>query len=74
MITETAMALRASKNRDIIMSIASLFDVSLENATDIFYNSETSQLIEEGVADLHCRSSKYLATLVWEEHMEKSSI
>ncbi len=30
--------------------------------------SEMSVLIDEGVADLHCRSDKYLATLVWEEY------
>lgn len=30
--------------------------------------SQTSALIEEGVSDLHCRSPKYLATLVWEEY------
>lgn len=30
--------------------------------------SQTSALIEEGFSDLHCRSPKYLATLVWEEY------
>ncbi|WP_302320640.1 hypothetical protein [uncultured Duncaniella sp.] len=34
------------------------------------YESETSDLIEEGVADLYCRSDKYLAILVWEEYKE----
>lgn len=41
--------------------------VSLEEATDLYYNSITSQLIEEGVADLHCRSDKYLADELWLE-------
>ncbi len=27
-------------------------------------------MIEDGVADLQCRSDKYLATLVWEEYSE----
>lgn len=44
--------------------------VSLQEATDIYYNSETSNLIEEGVADLHCRSDKYLAEEVWREYSE----
>ncbi|MDE5739695.1 MAG: DUF3791 domain-containing protein [Bacteroidaceae bacterium] len=44
--------------------------MSLQEATDMFYKSTTSDLIEEGVADLQCRSDKYLATLVWEEYRE----
>jgi hypothetical protein len=48
-----------------------MYNVSVPEATDIYYESETANLIEEGVADLHCRSDKYLATLVWEEHQEK---
>lgn len=39
----------------------------MAEATDIFYKSDTSLLIEQGVADLHCRSDKYLASLVWDE-------
>ena len=38
-----------------------MHSIPLEKATDIFYNSETSRLIEEGVADLHYRSDRYLA-------------
>ena len=42
--------------------------MSLKEAADIYYMSQTSALIEEGFSDLHCRSPKYLATLVWEEY------
>jgi hypothetical protein len=49
-----------------------MYGVSVQDATDIYYESETANLIEEGVADLHCRSDKYLASLVWEEHQEES--
>ncbi len=42
----------------------------LQDATDIYYESETANLIEEGIADLHCRSDKYLATEVWMEHLQ----
>jgi hypothetical protein len=27
-------------------------------------------LIDEGVADLHCRSDKYLANEIWAEYLE----
>ena len=48
-----------------------MFHVSLQKATDIYYNSVTANLIEEGIADLHCRSDKYLANEVWLEYQEK---
>lgn len=47
-----------------------MFNVPLDKATDIYYNSETANLIEEGIADLHCRSDKYLAEEVWREFQE----
>ncbi|MFG6427119.1 MAG: DUF3791 domain-containing protein [Muribaculaceae bacterium] len=52
------------------MAMTELFGISIQEATNIYYLSETAQLIEDKVADLHCRSEKYLATLVWEEHLE----
>lgn len=55
----------------IIMCISEMAGVSIQEATDMFYESQTANLIEEGVADLHCRSDKYLATLVIEEYQEK---
>lgn len=67
MTEESKMALRASKVAGIIMSLSGLYNIPIQEATDIYYRSATSNLIEEGVADLHCRSNKYLATLVWEE-------
>ena len=42
----------------------------LDKATDIFYSSETAGMIEDGIADLHCRSDKYLAREVWREYQE----
>lgn len=47
-----------------------MHNVTLQEATDIYYNSDTSTLIEDGVADLHCRSDKYLAEEVWNEYQE----
>lgn len=67
MSNETTLALRGDKIASIILSLTELYGVSIIEATDIYYNSETSQLIEDGIADLHCRSSKYLATVIWDE-------
>lgn len=58
----------------IIESISHRYKVSLDKATDIYYNSLTSLLIEEGVADLHCRSEKYLAQCVWDEYQETEMV
>lgn len=70
MTKESTLAMRASKNARIILSICDLFGLSLQEATDAYYHSATSAMIEDGVADLQCRSDKYLATLVWEEYNE----
>ena len=65
------IALRAAKTTNIILSLCELYNLELKEATDMYYKSITADLIEEGVADLQCRSNKYLATLVWEENKEK---
>ncbi|MBO5233375.1 MAG: DUF3791 domain-containing protein [Prevotella sp.] len=52
------------------MALCELYGLSLQESTDIFYQSDTAELIEEGVADLQCRSDKYLASLIWEEYQE----
>jgi len=70
MTEESNTIFRGDKCADIILAIHDLYRVSLEKATDIFYQSQTSDMIEEGVADLHCRSPKYLAQCVWDESQE----
>lgn len=60
-------AILEAKFARIISEISKMYNVSLDDAMDVFYNSETMQLMEEGVADLHCRSEKYLAEEVWRE-------
>ena len=70
MTEERKMVMRATKVANIILSLQDLYNISLQEATDIYYNSTTADLIEDGVADLQCRSDKYLATLVWEEYEE----
>ena len=52
--------------------INEMHSVSLEEAMDIFYNSPFLPLLEEGIADLHCRSDKYLAEEIWGEYKIKN--
>ena len=59
-----------AKYTRIINEISEMHSVSLEEAIDIFYNSPILPLLEEGVADLHCRSDKYLAEEIWREQEE----
>ncbi len=68
MSEESKQILRSAKSARIISCLSQMYNLSLTDATDLFYNSETFNLIEEGVADLHCRSDKYLAEEVWLEH------
>lgn len=70
MSDEVVLVLRGDKCAAVIKSISEMFGISIQEAADIYYESETAQLIEDKVADLHCRSERYLATLVWEEHLE----
>lgn len=74
MSEESKQVLRSAQCAKIIVCISDMFGVSLADATDIYYNSETANLIEEGVADLHCRSDKYLAEEVWSEYQAKSEL
>ncbi len=60
------------KIASVIAEFSKRYNVSLELATDLFYNSLTAQLIEERVADLHCRSNGYLADELWLELQEKN--
>lgn len=61
--------LRSTQCARIIMCISEMYGLSINDAADIYYNSETSNMIEDGIADLHCRSDKYLAEEVWNEHL-----
>ena len=44
----------------IIEKYAEKANISLQEALDIFYNSKTYRLIDEGVSDIHCMSDEYL--------------
>lgn len=70
MTQESISVIQGEKIAKIIENISNLYSISLDQAADIYYNSDTSNLIEEGVADLHCRSEKYLAQCVWDEYKQ----
>lgn len=70
MTEESKLVMRANKVADIILSLCDLYNIPLQKAADIYYKSATAGMIEDGIADLQCRSNKYLATLVWEEFQE----
>lgn len=70
MTNEGKLAFQANQSANIISSLCDLYGISLKEATDMYYQSDTSELIEEGISDLQCRSSKYLATLIWDEYQE----
>lgn len=64
----TKRALLDAKYARIIQAMSEMHSLPLNEAMDIFYTSDTAQLIEEGVADLHCRSDRYLAEEIWREY------
>jgi len=45
----------------IVKLFAEQTGLTLEQALDFFYNSQTFDLISDGVADMHCFSDEYLA-------------
>ncbi len=69
--TESRQVILDMKIARIIQAYSERYNVSLEEATDLYYNSVTSELIEEGIADLHCRSDKYLADELWLEYHKR---
>lgn len=54
----------------VITLFAERQKISLDEALDIFYNSETYKLMRDGVSDMHCMSDSYLADELKQEYME----
>ncbi len=53
-------AILQQKYARIVQMFAEKTNTSYEQALEIFYNSKTFELINEGVADMHCMSDEYL--------------
>lgn len=70
MSEDSKQILRSAQCARIIAAISEMHNITLQEAADIYYNSDTATLIEDGIADLHCRSDKYLAEEVWNEYQE----
>ena len=49
------------KYAHVIAAIADDQEISLRQAVDIFYKSETYHEMREGISHMHCRSDQYLA-------------
>lgn len=65
---EAFHAILEAKYARIINQISEMHNISVEEAMGIFYNSPMLPLLEEGIADLHCRSDKYLAEEIWSDY------
>lgn len=61
-----------AKNARIIAILADKFAGSIDKAMEVFYNSVTAQMIQDGISDLHCRSDHYLADEIYREYTEAS--
>ncbi|GHS88659.1 hypothetical protein AGMMS49957_10560 [Synergistales bacterium] len=46
---------------DVITEYASVQNISLRAALDVFYKSNLYKEISAGISDMHCRSDGYLA-------------
>ncbi len=55
----------------VIALFAKKQSISLDEALDIFYNSETYKLIRDGISDMHCMSDSYLAEELKQEYAEE---
>ena len=49
-------------------------NLSVEEALDFFYTSETYQEISKGISDMHCRSDAYLAEKLRLEYVKNNRI
>jgi hypothetical protein len=49
------------KYDSVIETLAELKGISLRQAFDMFYQSQTYLEMREGISDMHCRSDIYLA-------------
>lgn len=58
----------------LIEGIAQSQGISREEAMNRFYHSDLLQMLQRGIADLHCRSDRYLIDEFLLEWSEKTSV
>jgi hypothetical protein len=49
------------KYSNVIEEFSKLVGISLRQAIDMFYKSQTYEDMRDGISDMHCRSDAYLA-------------
>ena len=57
----------------VVTLFAAQQSLSMEEALDFFYHSETYQELREGIADLHCRSDQYVADELAAEYHDRQA-
>ena len=61
LVPKADRALLQYKYDSVIEELSGLKGITLRQALDMFYKSQTYSEIREGISDMHCRSDKYLA-------------
>ena len=69
-VKQTILSMKYAR---IIQLLSIHFDGDVEKAIDVFYNSQMLQLIQDNIADLHCRSDEYLADEIFYEYLENNT-
>ena len=54
----------------IVTLLAERLSVTTIRALEVFYHSDTYELMREGIADMHCRSELYLVDEILDELRE----
>lgn len=57
----------------IVKLFAERMQMPYEDALEFFYDSDTYNLMNEGIADMHCLSDEYLSDELLLEYREKHS-
>ena len=70
MMTANPILLQKKYSR-VIECFAKQQGLSLDEALDFFYHSQTYQLIRDGVSDMHCMSDLYLVEELRLEYQTK---
>ena len=70
---EADKTLLQMKYSRVVALFAAQQNLSVEDALDFFYHSETYQELREGIADLHCRSDQYVADELALEYQDRQA-
>lgn len=57
---EANKLLLQSLNKKIILRFAKLTGKTLDESMELYYNSQTYEMISKGIGDMHCKGEIYL--------------